>query len=154
MVRVGVSKDSAGTNFYWLCRNSSGDHWHYVVNSDPADYTGTQVTARAYRTSSTSGWVVRIAGNWANDASGDHTASPGFNSIDGETIGLVTNASSGHYGTSSDPANNDTFRCSADYGSSWVAWGGGFAPTVTDPMSITGAAWDSFPSSSWDVRNN
>lgn len=154
MIRVGVMRNVVGTNFYWLCRNSSGDHLHYVTNSSPQDHLGSQVTARTYRPSSGSNWVVRIAGNWANDASGDHTATPGFSNINNATIGLVTNASSGHYGTWANPADNDTIRCSSDWGSSWIAWTSGGSPTETDPMGITGADWNTFNTSSWDVRNN
>jgi hypothetical protein len=157
-VRAGIVRQQMGTGlagittaFYWLTRNSSGDHWHYVVNNDPAAFACQQPPVRICRESSGStAFTVRIDGDYANDASGDHLASPGFTEMDYYRVGMITNASSGHYGSAGNPAENINIKRTTDYGQTWdyPAISTAQDPTASDAY----CDWTTRVRSSWDYR--
>lgn len=165
-VRTGIMRqqndpdqgeNGIATVFYWLTRNASGDHLHLVPSPDAGTYNGQQPFFRICRESSgNSSFAIKIDGEYADDSGGDHLASPGFTQLDYIRVGLVTNASSGHYGTSANPADNTTIQRSTDYGGSWDYAGSSYAQDaiVVDSQGLTGADWTTRVQSSWDYRNS
>ncbi len=99
-------------------------------------------------------WVVTIAGQYAQDNSGDYTANTGYSTVDNYFIGLQFTAASGQYGTSSNPSNNTNLGRTLNNGSTWGYPSASYAQNgfQNDPAGNTHLGWVTRPHTSWIYR--
>lgn len=158
VIRRNNSQSDEVTQFFWQNCNGSGEHWHYVQRDylDPADYVGTQQTVAIINFPDTNNWAVVIAGQYAQDNSGDFIANTGYDSVDNYFIGLQFTAASGKYGTNGNPSNNAGLQRSLDYGATWGNPSASYALDgfQNDPAGWTHLGWTTRPTSSWIYRNS